>query len=70
MCAGICLGRTVKKAVELLDVPSRNAFLMWKNKIALLNFLFHEHMLFFFHPVIEQESSTSAQFKKYVPITD
>jgi hypothetical protein len=39
------------------------------NKIGLSKYFSPEHM-FFSHPAIEQESSTLAQSKKYIPISN
>jgi hypothetical protein len=51
---------TVKKALELNTI----------NTIELSKFFIPEHMLFFIHPAIEQESPKLAQYKKYISISD
>jgi hypothetical protein len=40
------------------------------NTIALSKFFIPEHMLFSFHPDVQQESSALGQSKKYVQIPD
>jgi hypothetical protein len=61
---------TVKNVVELLGAPSRNSVLMLKkfnitDEIFLLSF-----HVFFFYPANEQESSTLAQSKNFVLVSD
>jgi hypothetical protein len=63
--------RTVKNAVELLGAPSRNSILMLKKyNITDEIFWLSSHVFFFFYPANEQESSTLAQYKNFVLVSD
>ncbi len=58
------LGYTVKNAVELLDVPSKNNSLMMKKYNSHVELLFSYTHVLFFNSVIEWETSTLEQSKK------
>jgi hypothetical protein len=61
---------TVKNAVELLGAPSRNSVLMLKKyNITDEIFWLFSHV-FFFYPANKQESSTLAQYKNFVLVSD
>jgi hypothetical protein len=61
---------TVKKAVELLGVPPRSTFLMYNKYNLTAEILYFLSYVVFFYPANEQESSTLAQYKKYVVVSD
>jgi protein tyrosine/serine phosphatase len=49
---------TVKKAVKLLDAPSKNTILMLNKFYSTVEILCLSSHVFFFYPASEQESST------------
>ncbi len=61
---------TVKNAVELLGAPSRNSILMLKKYNITDEIFWLSSHVFFFYPANEQESSTLAQSKIFVLVSD
>ncbi len=61
---------TVKNAVELLGAPSRNSALMLKKYNITDEIFWLCFPCVFFYPANEQESSTLAQYKSFVLVSD
>ena len=59
---------TVKKAVELLDAPSKNTFLKSNKYNSIVEIVYLDTLCFFPHSVIEWESSTSERYNNSIPI--
>ncbi len=62
--------RTVKKAVELLDAPSKNTVLMLNKDHSTVEIFCLSSHVFFFYPAKEQESLALKHSKKSMLIWD